>query len=147
MTSSRSAVFVDTGAWIALYKKADPHHTAVAAAWEALRSEGAALVTSSDVLDETYTRLCYDVGHRWALSFHRFIEEAKTGDELVVQWVTEAIFQDAWSLFEQYDDQTLSLTDCTSAAICHRLHIRTILTLDRDFLILGFETLPTGGRT
>lgn len=138
----RLAVFVDTSAWIALFKQKDPAHDTIARAWNQLRREGMAIVTSSDILDETYTRLRYDVGHAWAVTFHRSILDAVAAERLVVEWVEEGIAAEAWAIFEKFGDQALSFTDCTSAAICRRLKIPRVLTLDGDFRILGFEVLP-----
>jgi len=47
--------------------------------------------------------------------------------------VSTAVFADAVSIFEQYDDQTLSFTDVTSVALCRRHNITSILSFDDDF--------------
>lgn len=135
-------VFVDTSAWIALYKQKDPHHAAVRGAFERLVRDGAGFITTSDVLDETLTRLRYDVGHRYAVEFRTYIDEAVKERLLVLRWVTEETAKAAWGIFQKHSDQELSLTDCTSAVICREDKVSAVLTLDRDFEMLGFSVLP-----
>ncbi len=60
----------------------------------------------------------------------------------MIEWVEKGMAAEAWAIFEKFEDQTLSFTDCTSAALCRRLKIPRVLTLDGDFRILGFEVLP-----
>ena len=136
-------VFVDTSAWISLYKRKDPHHDAVREAFQRLVLDSVGLVTSSDVLDETYTRLRYDAGHRHALDFGSYIRDALQARLLVLRWVNEEISQAAWEIFEKYSDHTLSMIDCTSAVIARTDRVSAVLTLDRDFEILGFAVLPS----
>lgn len=47
--------------------------------------------------------------------------------------VTPADFDDAVSLFEQYDDQGLSFTDVTTVALARRRDVDTVLSFDDDF--------------
>jgi len=135
-------VFVDTSAWIALFKEKDPHHATVRRAFEGLVRDGAGFITSSDVLDETFTRLRYDVGHQYAVEFRSYVRAALEQRLLALRWVTEDISRAAWVIFEKYSDQELSLTDCTSAIICREDKVSVVLTLDRDFEMLGFAVLP-----
>lgn len=135
-------VFVDTSAWISLFKAKDPHHQEVRGAFERLIRDGAGLVTSSDVLDETYTRLRYDVGHPYVLEFGAYLQGALRERLLVLRWVNEEIAEAAWGIFEKYSDHVLSMTDCTSAVLARADQVSAVLTLDRDFEILGFAILP-----
>ena len=47
--------------------------------------------------------------------------------------VSTAVFNDAISVFERYDDQALSFTDATSIALIDRHDIDGILSFDDDF--------------
>jgi predicted nucleic acid-binding protein len=63
------AVFVDTGAWIALALTRDPLHARAAAAWPELLSAGAKLHTSVPVVIETFTFLDRNTTRQVALTW------------------------------------------------------------------------------
>jgi predicted nucleic acid-binding protein len=42
----------------------------------------------------------------------------------------------------QFSDKRLSLTDCASFELMHRLGIDTAFTFDRDFRDCGFRMVP-----
>jgi len=60
-------------------------------------------------------------------------------DQVVVQqfyellWASAAVFSDAIDVFEQYDDQQLSVTDVTTVALADRHDVDSILSFDDDF--------------
>lgn len=47
--------------------------------------------------------------------------------------VSTAVFSDAITVFERYDDQALSFTDATSVALIDRHGIDAVLSFDDDF--------------
>lgn len=53
----------------------------------------------------------------------------------------EAIFGDAFRMYQSYRDKAWSLTDCTSFVAMQREDIRDALTADRDFEQAGFRAL------
>lgn len=136
-------VYVDTSAWISLVAERDPHHAAVAAEWTALLANGALPVTSSDVVAETITRLRYHAGHSVAVQFYELLSEAVRNKRLLLRWVDETLFEQAWQIFRAYHDQELSMADCTSFALCRREKIPRALTLDDHFRIAGLEVIPS----
>ncbi|NPV53717.1 MAG: PIN domain-containing protein [Firmicutes bacterium] len=138
-------VFVDTSAWVSLIAKKDPYHEEVARKWSELLEHNAGLVTSSDVCSETLTHLRYNAGHSVALSFYRSLKSAQAQNRILIDWVSPAIFEKAWNLFQRYDDQVFSMVDCTSFIICKKRRIKTALTLDKHFIIMGFEAIPNPG--
>jgi hypothetical protein len=48
----------------------------------------------------------------------------------------------ALALFEKYEDQKVSFTDCVSFVLMERRRIARAFTFDRDFRMAGFETVP-----
>ena len=112
-----SGVFVDTGGWIALFRRDDAHHAAAVAFYAAALDAGALLVTSNYVTDETATRLRYDIGLTAALRFRDSMEAAVAARRLRLAWVDQAIEREAWSTMERFADVGLSFTDATSAAL------------------------------
>lgn len=136
------AVFVDTGAWIALLRRDDTKHADAARGWKRLLRDRARLVTSSFVVSESATRLRYDAGLPAALAFRDRIEQAGDRGLLRVVWVDEEIAGAGWGVMERYADLALSLTDATSAAISTRLRIVDVFTFDADFRPMGFSVYP-----
>jgi len=47
--------------------------------------------------------------------------------------VSSAVFTDAVTVFEEYDDHGLSFTDTVSVALCRRHDIDSVLSFDDDF--------------
>lgn len=140
--NSPQKIFVDSSAWIALSSEDDKDHQRVADFFSKIISDGAVFFTSNDVIDETVTRLVYDVGFRQA---QKFIEETKMSIRkkgLVQFWTDEQIQEEAFATLKKYDDHKLSLTDATTVAIVNRFKLDAILTLDSDFKKVGVPSLP-----
>lgn len=135
----RLKVFVDTGAWIALYVEDDENHVAAKTQWEELLEQKARLVTSNYVIDEAITAVRAFADHATAV---------KLGEALFTSLllrrirIDETLEKEAWALFKKYDDQALSFTDCTSFAVMKSEGITMAFGFDRDFLIAGFQLLP-----
>ena len=141
----RSAL-VDTGAWIALLSRADQYAATAAERYRTLSAEGARLVTTNYVVDETATRLRYGAGLDAALAYRRMLDDSVKARRLRIAWVDESIEREAWRLLEQYRDVTLSLTDATTAVAARRSRISEIFGFDRDFEALGLLVLPGSPR-
>jgi uncharacterized protein len=132
-------VFVDSGAWIALLKPNDRNHVAAASYY---RNAERRLVTTNYVVDETASRLRYDLGLRAALSFRDLVEAASSGRRLQIAWVDMRLEREGWAIMEHYSDVDLSLTDAISAAAARRRRITEIFGFDADFRALGFDVQP-----
>ncbi len=137
-------VFVDTGGWIALLKRDDHMHGAALAHYEERAAEGARLVTTNYVVDETATRLRYDVGLAAALRFRTALERAVASRRLRVAWIEPRTEREGWEILERHADVRLSLTDATSAAVARRARAREIFGFDDHFRALGFDVQPAG---
>lgn len=135
-------VVVDTGAWIALLSRDDRYFEAARAHYEALRHEGARLVTTNYVVDEAATRFRYGAGLSAALSYRRMLDEAVSHRQLRIAWVDETVEREGWRILEQYADVELSLTDAVTGAVARRGRIREVFGFDRDFEALGLLVLP-----
>lgn len=135
-------VFVDSGAWIALLNGREGLHATAVTTYSGLVGDGARLVTSSDVIDETATRLRYDAGLPAALDFRDAVTKAEKTRQLRVLPVDAAVQQKAFALWEKFPRVTLSLTDATSAVLARSLNIDTVFGFDRGFRALGFALVP-----
>jgi len=133
-----TAVFVDTWAWYALADRADDDHLLAQVANEELLESGHTFVTTNFVLDETLTLIRYHVGHSTAVDFWRKLQQLIQGGLVELVRVAESHEATAWQIFEQYDDQDFSYTDCTSFAVMRALDLTHAFTADHHFTVLGF---------
>ncbi|MBI1923125.1 type II toxin-antitoxin system VapC family toxin [Candidatus Poribacteria bacterium] len=134
-------IFVDTGAWIALSDRRDQHHADAIAIYTRLKQRKERLLTTDYLIDETVTRLRYDLSHSAAVKFLDFIERTEKTGVLTVVRIDETLFQEAKTLFRQYDSAKLSFTDCTSVAVCQVYKISESFAFDQHFTMMGITLL------
>jgi len=134
--------FVDTGGWIAMAVVRDQFHEQAASYYREISGKKIPLITSNYVLAETYTRIRYDDGHAKAIKFHSLIQEAIKVGKLHVVWVTPAIHQEAWDIFEDFADQEFSFVDCTSFVIASHAGVKEAFGFDEHFNTMGFTLRP-----
>jgi len=133
---------VDTGGWYCVASEEDYHHEIGTLYYLDMLDEGAHLLTSDYVLDETITRLRYDFGHTIAKAFWQQIEKAQQKGFLTILWVDERVFRAAMDIFRKYDDQDFSFTDCTSFALAQEHKVDEVFTFDHHFLMFGLLIKP-----
>lgn len=131
-------IFVDTSAWLALVYKNDKNHLKAVNSYKEILKIGYLVISTDYVLDETITRIRYDLGFEEAVQFIDQIKEAANNDFLRIERVEEKNFKKAVSLFKKYEDQLFSFTDCTSFIICRENNIKEVFAFDKDFLTMGF---------
>jgi predicted nucleic acid-binding protein len=136
------AVFVDTGAWIALIKRDDRFHGHARQYYDKLYADRAGLLTTNYVVAETATRLRYDVGLQAALDFRARIDALGLIGKGRTIWVDERLEAQGWRIMSQYADIPLSLADATSAAAAQVNHITDVFGFDKHFAALGFIVAP-----
>jgi uncharacterized protein len=137
-----SVIFVDSSAWIALINGREQLHERAKSGYAALLAEGARFVTSSDVLDETITRLRYDIGLQASQAFREAVAAAEKSKALRVIFVESVHHLLAWKILLRYPKLKLSFTDATSAALAGHLKVNRVFTFDADFRVLGFHVVP-----
>ncbi|MCW3099755.1 MAG: putative nucleic acid-binding protein contains domain [Chthonomonadaceae bacterium] len=138
----RTEVFVDTGGWIAVAAEDDNYHQVATDYFESHLQAGTRFLTSDYVLDETLTRLRYDLGHGAALRFWQQIEAAQKMAILDILRVDEVIWSAAYEVFAQFRDQTFSFTDCTSFVLARSHSVDEVFAFDAHFAIFGFVIRP-----
>ena len=134
-------IFVDTGAWIALLNQRDQYHHNAVAVFNDLQQHQVRLLTTDYIIDETTTRLRYDANHRLAVEFLNQIEFFTETGILTITEIDNNVFEEAKTLFRQYDSARLSFTDCTSFIICRVNNISEAFAFDRHFPIMGIDIL------
>jgi hypothetical protein len=130
------AVFVDTGAWVALRYKRDQYHARAHALLSRVRAERLGLVTTEWVLAETVTLL----KARGAVDHAIVLGTAIQGGELgVLVDSTAERRAHAWRLFERYRKLRVGWVDCASFAVMEELGIQQFFGFDGDFVRAGFR--------
>lgn len=132
-------VFIDTGAFIALFVSSEKHHSKVSKKYKDYRSERAQFFTSYYVLDELYTRLIYDFGKSTTQKAIDLLDKSIDQEELRILDVDAVIFRKAQKTLIKFYDHKLSLTDATSYVLCKDLSLDEIFTLDSDFKKIGLN--------
>jgi uncharacterized protein len=130
------AVFVDSGAWIALALSRDPLHSQAREQWELLRGAGARLHSSVPVVIETFTFLDRNANRDVALTWKEAIY--KPGTVRILPCELRDLEQ-SWDYFRRADLHKLSAVDATSFAIMKRARIRLAYAFDHHFAVVGFR--------
>lgn len=130
------AVFVDSGAWIALALSRDPLHGRSREAWDVLQGAGAKLHTSVPVLIETFTFLDRNANRQVALAWKEAVYERGMVGILPCELRD---LQLSWEYFRRSDLHKLSAVDATSFAIMKRARIRFAYAFDHHFAVVGFR--------
>jgi predicted nucleic acid-binding protein len=130
------AVFVDSGAWIALALTRDPLHGRAREAWEGLLSAGARPHTSVPVVIETFRFLERNAARDVALAWKDSLETVKRFRLLAC---SPADLAQAWKYFDRTDLHKLSAVDATSFVLMSRARIRRAFTFDHHFAAIGFR--------
>lgn len=130
-------LLVDTSALLALAMRHDRNHRA---AVEFLRSHAhARLVLTDLVVSEVATRLRVLADAKRAAALARSFLDSRRY-ELV--FVDGDLLRAGIGRMEQFADKRLSLPDCISFELMHRLALTSAFTFDRDFRDCGFVMLP-----
>ncbi len=132
------AVFVDSGAWIALALSRDPLHTKAREHWDLLQEAGAKLHTSVPVVIETFTFLDRNANRDVALTWKDAI--SKPGVTKILTCEIRDLHQ-SWEYFRRTDLYKLSAVDATSFVIMRRARIRLAYTFDLHFAAAGFRVM------
>lgn len=128
-------IFVDTSFLVAFFGDIDPNAGKALEFWSKVGPEK---VTSEDILKETLTILSQRVGRAGSIAAYDKIIE-----EFIILPVPSERYRAGLKLFLNPKLQkNVSLIDCISAAICHELGIKRILSFDGHFKALGIKTLP-----
>jgi predicted nucleic acid-binding protein len=124
------SLFVDTSIWYAAGDRGDRSN---GPAKRILRS-GEALVTTDHILVECWMLFRHRISRIVA---ERFWERLRLG-VAVVEDVTLADLEVAWSIGQSYPDHDFSIIDRTSFAVMQRLGVHRAATLDSDFAVYRF---------
>jgi predicted nucleic acid-binding protein len=130
------AVFVDSGAWIALALSRDPLHGQAREQWDMLHEIDAKLHTSIPVVIETFTFLDRNASRDVALTWKDMIYGLSP---LRILPCEQRDLEQSWQYFRRADLHGLSAVDATSFAVMKRARIRLAYTFDYHFAVVGFR--------
>lgn len=131
-------MLVDSSAFLSLEDPAERSHGRVRRAFVDLIAEGARLLTTNFVFDESYTLLLSRLGRdravTWGQSFlaSELIQLIRVGEDHEAR---------AWEIILAFTDKDFSFTDATTFAVAESLEIREALSLDRHFRQFGGLTV------
>ena len=124
------SLFVDTSIWYAAAVSSDRSNSRS----KAILKSGETLITSDQVLVETWTLLQHKLDRKAA---ERFWEGLRSGIA-VIEAVTLADLEVAWDIGVSWPDQDFSMVDRTSFAVMRRLGIDRAASLDVHFAVFRF---------
>lgn len=132
------STFVDTGVFYAAFDSAaSRHQTARRALTTVLRDASfGRVVTNEYVYDETITLTAQRTGstQRAVEVGERLRSESDEGGTAVtIVYSTQALFDAAVDVFEQYADHSLSFTDAMTVATVDHRNVDAVLSFDDDF--------------
>lgn len=151
-----ATIFVDAGAFIALSVASDDDNRAATRIYGDLIAQGATLLTTNHIVDETCTWFLRRVsnGHSMSLRFGHQVARATALTDpsafkslatppgrLIVLYSTPEIERAAWDILARYDNAGFSFTDCVSFAAMQSLGIKKAFTFDKHYDTMGFERL------
>lgn len=131
-------LFIDSSAFIALSIKSEQNNLRAKAFLNDLNSQ-VRLVTSNFILDETLSHFISRLGAETA---YKFGDQILQNPSYEILDIDKAIFHEALKLLRKFHDKRLSFTDLTSFAIMRMYNIKKAFSFDRDFIQVGFETVP-----
>ena len=132
-------LFVDTGGWVSLALTRDQHHTAGVKLLKDLQKDKIALITSDYILDEVLTLVRMRSTHENAKRIGRTILNSSV---VRVERIHERLWQEAWKIFQRYNDKVWSFTDCTSFVLMDQMKLKTAFSFDQNFRQYGKDILP-----
>jgi predicted nucleic acid-binding protein len=123
--------FVDTSFWVALRLRRDANHGTAVQLW----TPGQSLLTTNQVVGETWTFLRRRDGHPSAVAFLDALEAA---DWLSVVHVEESLEREARAWLRRHDERVYSSVDASSFVVMRRERLHEALAFDGDFSAAGF---------
>jgi predicted nucleic acid-binding protein len=132
-------LFVDTAGWYALYDLRANHHAAAKELFDGLVNRRVTFFVTDYVVDEALTLILDRLGHGRAVAYGQWILRSPRTRFVRIdpdQW------DQAWGMFQRYDDKDFSFTDCTSFVVMQQYKLVNVFTFDHHFEQMGFRMWP-----
>ncbi len=131
-------IFVDSFAWIAAINKSDNHHEISLRILEELLNKQAKLITTNYVVVETINALSKVEFRKTVIEF---IDKLGKSPSVQIVKITDEIYNNAWTLYQQRMDKDWGITDCTSFEVMQMFNIRKAFTGDKHFEQAGYSLI------
>ena len=129
-------VFVDTGAWIALFSARDTHHNEAERLFRYAASRRLRLLTTNLVLAELHRLLLFRAGVRPAAAALTRVDDSAL---VTVDFPAHALHRAARDWLARLANHPITYTDAISFAVMQARGCRQVMTFDSDFSTAGFE--------
>ncbi len=133
------ALFVDTGAWLAILDPRDKYHSSAIAFYQEALVLYPRLTLTNLVAAETYVSVLRNAGYHKALDFLDILEQSSS---IKCVWSNQELEMHAREILRRYDDQAFSYTDAVSFALMEQQEITEAFAFDNHFSMAGFTRLP-----
>ena len=140
-----SRLFIDTGAFIALFDGSDYYHAEAARYYRALDALSVQQTTSVGVVGETYTWLRNHRNFAAAVRWLHAVDQAVADHGLMVLFPDPDVDRETRQNLSRYADQDLSYVDAQSLAFIRREGVATIFAFDHHMLFSGCAVMPRAG--
>lgn len=138
-----AALFVDTGAFYAVFDEDDEEHERARAVLNGIRSGDLPyrpIYTSAYVVSELTTLLNRKAGHGRAVAA---LETVRESPNVTIVHPDETVFDDVCREFARYDDRQISFVDHVTGVQARDRDVDYVFTFDvDDFRTLGFTCVP-----
>ena len=131
-------IFIDSGAWIALFDKDDQYHLRAKRLWTQIAVDHPFQVTSNLVLNETLTYLARRIRYPYAVEVGRKPLRHPTLEVFRSRDLDE---ENALDRMDKWSDQRLGFTDCVSLELMRRHGLYRVFSFDRHFALAGCEVI------
>ena len=131
------SLYIDTSAIYAVMDAGDAMHQPACEAWDRLLSDRAPLHASNYVVLETIALLQGRIGMEAVRRFSADILPI-----VAVSWVDEGVHRSAHHALLVAARREVSLVDCVSFEIMHRLDLDMAFCFDPRFREQGFQVIP-----
>ena len=127
-----SKIFIDTHFVIALINERDSHHQRAVKLSE--QYQGWSFVTTDAILLEVGNAL----GRYFRQSAIETIDYFLKTENAELVHLTPQLFEQAFTLYQRYQDKDWGMTDCVSFVVMREQNITMALTFDQHFVQAGF---------
>jgi uncharacterized protein len=133
---ARDRVLVDSGAWIALVRAGDRHHSAADRSFRRAAAERIPLITTNLIIAEVHRFILFHVGIRAAA---HLLDRVDASRLLTIEFATAAHHASARRWIDELSDQVITYTDAVSFAVMEATRCTAAMSFDRDFVTAGFR--------
>lgn len=128
---SPKQIFVDSDAFVALFKTDDSNHKRAVRSLENLKEDSVRFLTSNLVFIEATTVISQRVSHRAAVRFISILTDNIS--PFIILHITEEIEEQAFAIFQEQTSKNVSVIDCANIALILDRKLNGIFSFDRIY--------------